>query len=149
MWTMHRRGFFSVVAKYGDESKVLVRARCERDIRALEDLLPDAQPVCTPDADYHWRLECSIDQWASAVATMATEINYPNFKAAIADKAHHRAYLDVWHDLLPLTNSVAEPEDVVMIDLASDPHFTFEPGDSTETTITFLYNPNPDEEPEE
>ena len=148
MWTMHRRGFFSVVAKYGDESKVLVRARCERDIRALDDLLPEAKPVRTPDADYEWRLECTIEQWSTAVAKMATEIDYPNFKAAINDKAHHRAYLNVWHDLLPLTGSIAEPEDVVGIDLASDPHFTYDPGNSNETTITLIYNPNPDEEPE-
>ena len=79
---------------------------------------------------------------------MATEIDYPNFKASINDKAHHRAYLNVWHDLLPLTSSVAEPEDVVGINLASDPHFTYDPGNSNETTITLIYNPRPDEEQE-
>jgi len=149
MWTMHRRGFYSVVARRDDASKVLVRARCERDIDALSDLLPGAKSVHTPDADYHWRLECTVQEWSAAVAKMATEIDYPNFKAAISDKAHHRAYLDVWYDLLPLTDSVAEPEDVVGIDLASDPRFTYEPGDPTETTITFIYNPDPDKEPEE
>ena len=79
---------------------------------------------------------------------MATEINYPNFKASINDKAHHRAYLNVWHDLLPLTSSVAEPERAAMIDLAANPHATYEPGDPNEMTITLIYNPHPDEEQE-
>ena len=36
MWTMTKRGFYSVVAHRDDPSRVLVRARCDRDIRALE-----------------------------------------------------------------------------------------------------------------
>lgn len=141
MWTMTRRGFYSVVAHRDDSARVLVRARCERDIRALRDLLPDAEPTTTPDADYLWRLECSREQWSGAVAKMATEIDYPNFKAAITDKAHHRAYLNVWYDLLPLAESEAEPEDAVMLDLAANPNCTWDPGDPSETTVTFINDP--------
>ncbi|MEI6446693.1 MAG: hypothetical protein WCO96_02285 [Actinomycetes bacterium] len=135
---MTKRGFYSVVAHRDDPSRVLVRARCERDIQALDDLIPGAEPQHTPDADYAWRFECQAEQWAAAVTVMAGEIDYPNFKAAITDKAHHRAYLDVWHSLLPLTDSVAEEEDRVMIDLAANPRFTYDPGDEDETTLTFI-----------
>ena len=147
MWTMTKRGFYSVVAHRDEPSRVLVRARCERDIRALDDLIPDTEPQHTPDADYAWRFECDAEQWAAAVTAMAGEIDYPNFKAAITDKAHHRAYLDVWHSLLPLTDSVAEEEDWVMLDLASNPRFSYDPGDEHETSITFISSE--DEDPDE
>ena len=145
MWTMTTRGFYSVVAHRDDPGRVLVRARCERDIRALSDLLPDATPAYTPDADYHWRLECGKDEWVATVATMAGEITYPNFKAAVTDRAHHRAYLDVWHDLLSLTDSKPEPESNVMLDLAANPNAVYEPGDDEETTLTFIDNSTKDD----
>jgi hypothetical protein len=115
-----------------------VRARCERDLVALSDLLPEAKVKHTPDGDYHWRLECTAEQWTSAVMQMTKEIDYPNFKSAITDKAHHRAYLDVWHSLLALTDSVAEEEDAVMLDLAADPNAFYDPGDPDEESITFI-----------
>lgn len=138
MWTMTTRGFYSVVAHRDDSSQVMVRARCERDIRALADLLPAAEPAFTPDADYHWRLVCSREKWAAAVTAMAGEIDYANFKAAITDKAHHRAYLEVWHDLLSLTDSEPEPENAVMLDLAANERATYEPGDEGESTVAFI-----------
>ena len=138
MWTMTKRGFYSVVAHRDKPGTVLVRARCERDIRALDDLIPGAEPQHTPDADYAWRFECDAKQWAAAVTVMAGEIDYPNFKAAITDKAHHRAYLNVWHSLLPLTDSVAEEEDWVMLDLAANPRASYDPGDEDETSLTFI-----------
>jgi organic radical activating enzyme len=105
---MHRRGFFSVVAHRDDASKVLVRARCERDIRALDDLLPGAVPAYTPDADYEWRLECTKDQWSQAVAKMATEIDYPNFKASVNDKAHRFVVLTGGEPLLQVDDALVD-----------------------------------------
>lgn len=73
---------------------------------------------------------------------MAGEIDYPNFKAAITDKAHHRAYLKVWQELLALTDSVPEDEDRTMLDLAGDPNAFYNPGDEDETTVTFIEGPD-------
>lgn len=138
MWTMTTRGFYSVVAHRDDPARVLVRARCERDLLALGDLLPDAQPTHTPDADYHWRFECTKAQWAGALAVMAGEVDYPNFKAAVTDRAHHRAYLEVWHALLSLNGSEATPEERIMLELAANPDAHYDPGDPDETSVTFI-----------
>jgi len=73
-----------------DPSRVLARSRCERAIRALEDLLPDADPLYMAEADHHRRLECRSEEWVRAVLVMAGEIGYPNFKLAITGHAHHR-----------------------------------------------------------
>lgn len=102
MWVMTPRGFFSVVQHRDEPTNVMVRARCEDDIRALSDLLPDAEPVNTPRADYAWRLVVPAVEWASAVTQMALEVDYNNFKNAVTDEKHHDAYMGVWSTLLRL-----------------------------------------------
>ena len=164
MWTMTKRGFYSVVAHRDDPSRVLVRSRCERDIRALKDLVPDEEPFYMAYADYHWRLECSSDEWVRAVSVMAAEIDYPNFKSAITDQAHHHAYMDVWHALLPLADSTGEPSpsnrpelatkpesnpkqkrgiEELIKEMEEDPNCYHEPGDPEETSLTFITEASP------
>lgn len=102
MWIMHPRGFYSAVQHRDKPDTLLIRARCEADIRGLKDLLPDAEPFPLTNSDYEWRLECSVAEWMTAMARMTTEIDYPNFKNAIRSDKHHKAYLRCWSALLSI-----------------------------------------------
>ncbi|MGO9903512.1 MAG: hypothetical protein ACLP0J_28380 [Solirubrobacteraceae bacterium] len=104
MWLITPRGFFSAVAKPEDGDEfVTVRARCERDIRNLADLI-DAEPSRDDGTDYRWRIRCRKSEWADAVSKMAEEIDYSNFKSRIAAEDPERAHLlarvrDVLYDI--------------------------------------------------
>ena len=95
MWLMTTRGFYSAVRHREDPDRVLVRARCRADIDALGDLLA-GEPILLQDADYAWRIEATREEWQRAVAVLVEEIDYPNFKDAVGDRAHHDAYFQVW-----------------------------------------------------
>ena len=77
-----------------------VRARSERDIRNLADLI-DAEPWRDDGADYRWRIRCRKSEWAEAVSTMAQEIDYSNFKDRIGREDPDRAHVlaRVWNVL--------------------------------------------------
>jgi hypothetical protein len=101
MWVITPRGFYSAVAKPEDGDEfVTVRARSERDIRNLAELI-DAQPYRDEGRDYRWRIRCPKAEWAKAVSVMAHEIDYGNFKSRIAREDPERAHLlsRVWEVL--------------------------------------------------
>ena len=103
MWTITTRGFYSAVQHRDDPTRLLIRARCEEDIRALKDLLPDASPFALRRSDYEWRLECSAVEWGVALAQMALEVDYDNFKNAVKrEQGQERAsiYMRCWSALL-------------------------------------------------
>ena len=85
-----------------------VRARTERDIRNLADLI-DAEPQRSEHTDYRWRIRCRKEEWAHALAAMAREIDYDNFKSRIGRDDPDRAHLlgDVWSVLYELQRSDA------------------------------------------
>src|SRR5438105_3953862 len=98
MWLITTRGFYSVVAKPDDgDEYITVRARAERDIRNLAHLI-DAEPQRSDHTDYRWRMRCRKEDWALALATMAREIDYDNFKSRIGRDDPDRAHLlhEVW-----------------------------------------------------
>jgi hypothetical protein len=104
MWLVTPRGFYSAVAKPEDgDEYVTVRARSEREIRNLADLI-DGEPTSERGGDYRWRLRCHKSVWADAVRKMALEIDYDNFKNRIHDEDPARAavYARVWGDLLEI-----------------------------------------------
>ncbi len=80
-----------------------VRARTERDIRNLADLI-DAEPQRSDHTDYRWRIHYRKEEWAQALATMAREVDYDNFKSRIGREDPDRAHLlgDVWSVLYEL-----------------------------------------------
>ena len=102
MWLMTTRGFYSAVQHRDDPTKVMIRARCVEDIDALAELIPDAEPYHTPNADYAWRIVTSASNWVGALTTMALEVDYPNFKNAVKSPKHHAAYSSVWGTMLRL-----------------------------------------------
>lgn len=102
MWVMTTRGFFSAVQHRDHPTRLLIRARSEGDIRNLKDLLPDSEPFALTHSDYEWRLDCTAAEWAAALAQMALEVDYPNFKNSIKDQAHKSAYMACWSALLKI-----------------------------------------------
>jgi hypothetical protein len=111
IWIITPRGFYSAVAKPADGDRfVTVRARSERDIRNLADLI-DAEPSRDDGTDYRWRVRCSKDEWARACATMAREVDYSNFKNRISIDDPERAKLlaQVWDVLYEIQRRDGAP----------------------------------------
>ncbi len=110
MWLITPRGFYSAVYKTEDYRKgndmLTVRGRAKLDLDNLSDLIPGGvTPYIEADGwtDYPWRIKVHRDQWTVAVAHMASEVDYSNFKDEVGRvQGHHRAavYSDVWHSLL-------------------------------------------------
>ncbi len=99
MWVMTTRGFFSVVADRDDASQVLVRARVRQDLEALAEVGDLPEIAETPTADYRWRVRLSRAEWSRALARLAEEIEYPNFKDAVAERQGHEregSYHRIW-----------------------------------------------------
>lgn len=101
MWIMTTRGFFSVVQRQSNPNEVKVRARREEDIRSIAALIPGARPYATPERDYLWRFNTTKAQWAKALARLANEIDYTNFKDEVyrKSKRHAGVYGEVWSTL--------------------------------------------------
>ena len=108
MWLVTTRGFYSVVEDFHDRDRLLVRARVREDLVALADLVPELEGEETPERDYRFRASVPRDVWSAAAAQLVRQIDYPNFKNAVAarqgvDRAH--VYGDVWATLLELQQS--------------------------------------------
>ena len=105
MWLMTTQGFYSVVAHRRDRDKLLVRARAREDLEALRDQIPELRIFSDADADYRWRAVVTRAEWVAAIAQLATEIDYDNFKNAVARRQglpRERLYIRVWAQLRSL-----------------------------------------------
>ena len=102
MWVMATQGFYSAVAHRAEPDRVIVRARTREDIEALRRQIPDLEPFEDAAADYRHRAIVTRAEWVSAVAQLASEIDYDNFKNAVAERAggaRARVYGEAWADL--------------------------------------------------
>lgn len=106
MWLITDRGFYSVVDKGDREGYLCVRARVRTDLEnlfELESLAGYADDVIeTDNSDYRFRVYFRREDWVTASAELARQIDYPNFKSAVGerqgrDRAH--TYMKVWDDL--------------------------------------------------
>ena len=86
MWMFCKDGFFSAVENREDNEQVMVRARDERDIRALGSKLGVEWRESGPLADYPFRLVCTKVEWAKYLAEAAVDIDYDNFKDAMSTR---------------------------------------------------------------
>ncbi len=115
MWLLTTTGFLSVVAfdpgpeapalplpdGAGPRDLLLIRARVETDLAAMLDALelPRSRAASTPTADYPYRAVLTRDEWGRYVSQETQRVDYPNFKARVAELqggARHDAYLRVW-----------------------------------------------------
>jgi hypothetical protein len=118
MWLTTNRGFFSGIAHRDDPETIMVRARTDRHLEAIMDLLPEGtQIVRTPHADYPCRVVISREVWLALVTALAAEVDYPNFKDSVDDRARgkgkkavkdaaydHSVYMSVWSVMRRLTS---------------------------------------------
>jgi hypothetical protein len=102
MWLHSQLGFFSAVRDLERPGHLVVRARFEKDIRALcrlvEEIVGKPPKVeKTPKRDYLWRVSIGNITWGKVLARLAEEISYTNFKGtACGDGVRERAYHRCW-----------------------------------------------------
>ena len=84
MWLLTPDGFYSIVQKHG-ESDLCLRARVAADLdRLRERYLPSLTATTeTPSGDYRFRAWASHEAVAEALATIARELDYDNFKTRL------------------------------------------------------------------
>lgn len=109
MWLITRYGFFSIVEKPGDKelSHLTVRSRVRADLDQLRrEILPSLSPTTeSTDTDYRFRAKATKEAVAKAMQQAVMDIDYNNFKSAVArEHGHDRAhvYADVWSVLYQL-----------------------------------------------
>lgn len=109
MWLITPVGFFSIVRKPGDlaAGTLTVRARARGDLEALAARLPGLGPITDRGGtDYPYRARAPREALAEACAAMLREIDYANFKDAVAARqgpGRAEVYGKVWGTLLALT----------------------------------------------
>lgn len=95
MWVFLNDCFVSVVAHRDKPGVLMVRARFEGDLQRLFPHLA-GKVKRTPAADYLFRVEVPAQEVADAMALAALSIDYPNFKASIAEPWRAKTYSNVW-----------------------------------------------------
>ncbi len=84
---------------------MLIRARCEKDIKNLytryRKLCPSMRkPTSDENRDYRWRLSIAKEEWQKLAGLLAAKVDYPNFKAEVHQRPDQgnksRAYAEVW-----------------------------------------------------
>ena len=109
MWIVTDRGFFSVVDKGEPEGCLCVRARVREDIEnlcRLDSLTSYADTIEESElSDYRFRIHVKREDWVKAAADLSEQIDYDNFKNAVAARqGYERAsvYSKVWSVLFGL-----------------------------------------------
>ncbi len=103
MWLFTTIGFFSAVQKPGTDF-ITIRARVRNDLDTLrEKYLPDLSPtIAKAGTDYPWRATIAHAKFAEALGKIALDIDYGNFKDAVAKrqgKSRAHRYGKVWSAL--------------------------------------------------
>ena len=100
MWLFTPSGFYSVVQKRGDQH-LTVRARDAADLDRLRaQYLPSlSATLATPRNDYPFRANATHKNFAAALGRIAKDIDYDNFKDAVASRCGDRRaaiFSEVW-----------------------------------------------------
>jgi hypothetical protein len=105
MWLATVDGFFSTVIDLQEPGRMLIRARCEKDIQNLHRRYSTKcpsmrEPTSDESRDYRYRLSISKRDWVKFVAELASNVDYPNFKTAVHQRVDQenksRPYLEIW-----------------------------------------------------
>jgi 8-oxo-dGTP pyrophosphatase MutT (NUDIX family) len=107
MWIVTTEGFFSIVQKPGEE-QLSVRARSAADLDSLRARMPALGPtVVGAGTDYPVRARASREAMAQGLADLVRDVDYSNFKSAVAVRVGKRRaeiYGSVWSDLLAIAS---------------------------------------------
>jgi hypothetical protein len=99
MWLLTPEGFYSVVQQHGEED-LCVRARVAADLdRLREGVLRSLSPTMeTPAGDYRYRAWATHEAVGEALAQIARDLHYDNFKNEVSrhDRERGHLYHDVW-----------------------------------------------------
>jgi hypothetical protein len=93
MWICLNDGFFSIVRDTSSEDGLLVRCRSRAH---LEHSFPSHDVEVTRRADYGWRTRATRSDVVEFLERTTRALDYPNFKASVADRALHDLYADFW-----------------------------------------------------
>ena len=91
---------------------VTVRARVREDLDALREFIPTIEVIGGEGTDYAFRAHVLRDDWEEAIAEIASEIDYGNFKDAVTATQgwpRHDVYMRVWAALLQLQDAQHDP----------------------------------------
>lgn len=103
MWVLTTFGFFSTVRKPGDDH-LTVRARNAGDLDRLRDRYLPAlgETIEGAGSDYRFRAAADAEEFAEAMAAVARDIDYANFKSEVNRRMGPRrshVYGRVWSEL--------------------------------------------------
>lgn len=114
MWIFTVHGFYSAVcARIGngernqpvDHNRIMVRARLKSHLNNLKNAFPDLLEKCEIETftgtDYKYRIFVSKDTWTTLLEKISEDINYDNFKSAVAKNRgvgsdYEHSLHDVW-----------------------------------------------------
>lgn len=99
MWICLSDAFLSIVHKDCEPDELLVRARRQGDIQKV---FPDAVVKKTIGNDYLYRAAIKRTVVGEALATLAMEVDYDNFKNTVRDNKLHSAFSAIWHTIARL-----------------------------------------------
>lgn len=125
MWLFLPSGFYSIVAKPGDE-RLVIRARVRADLERLRGTFAIGPIRAGAGTDYEFRASITREAFADGLATFAMDIDYPNFKSEVARKLgweRERVYHSVWSLLLRELR-----DDPSARNLGLEPHVPAAPG---------------------
>ena len=105
MWIFAQSAFLSIVEDKEDDDLLLVRARVKGDI---ENHFRNAIVFNTPDHDYAYRARLSREEVADAVARMALDIKYSNFKQSVRDNKRSGFYAQIWNILWDMQKALTK-----------------------------------------
>lgn len=128
MWLFTKKGFYSAVAHETEPDTIHLRARFRFDLEQLLHGMTHGEIVETPDSDYRFRTDISVDDWKDILVREASDIDYTNFKEAVHEGAdgcggagesvRDKAYMEVWGALAEA--QVAELEKNVVGETAKE-----------------------------
>ncbi|HKK17085.1 MAG TPA: hypothetical protein VJ952_00270 [Opitutales bacterium] len=101
MWLATKHGFYSIVEK--TPTKFHIRARVRQDLDNLRQLTgSDWEILEWPLADYRFRVIVDRKGFVEVMGALALSLDYPNFKAQIANTPDQRTKLEAFHRIWAL-----------------------------------------------
>ncbi len=121
MWIFTKYGFYSAVcARQGggehgqpiDPGRIMVRARLRGHLEALVAKFPEQLGQCEimafPGTDYAYRVFVPKADWANVLAALGDDLDYDNFKSAVARHQGYNNYERALHDVWSVMHDVQE-----------------------------------------